>query len=171
MNILFLDLSTKSTGYCISDEDGKMITYGLITASSENNIARIVKIQTEVTNLIQQYDIKKIVAEDVHPDEYGYSDTARILLWLQGAVMINAHLIDSKINSKSLELMQANEWRKQLGIKVGPKIKRQELKLSDIKYVKNTYNIDANDDVCDAICLYTAYFINKQKQENVFDWR
>ena len=53
MNILFLDLSTKSTGYCISDDAGKMITYGLITASSENNISRIVKIQTEITQLIQ----------------------------------------------------------------------------------------------------------------------
>jgi len=53
MNILFLDLSTKSTGYCISDDAGKMITYGLITASSENNISRIVKIQTEIIKLIQ----------------------------------------------------------------------------------------------------------------------
>ena len=99
MNFLFLDLSTKSTGYAISDDKGKLITYGLLTASSSNNI-----------------------------------------------------------NSKSIEFMQASEWRKNLGIKTGRGIKRENLKPLDIKYVKDTYGIDANDDVCDAICLYTAYF-------------
>ena len=54
--------------------------------------------------------------------------------------------------------MQANKWRKNLGIKTGRGIKRENLKPLDIKYVKDTYGIDANDDVCDAICLYTAYF-------------
>ena len=169
MNILFLDLSTKSTGYCISDDAGKMITYGLITASSENNISRIVKIQTEITQLIQQYKIEKIVAEDVHPEEYGYSDTARLLMWLQGAVMLGAHSVNSKANSKTLELMQANEWRRQLGIKVGRGIKRSALKPLDIQYVKEHYGIEANDDVCDAICLFTAYFL-AQQQQNDYNW-
>ena len=169
MNILFLDLSTKSTGYCISDDAGKMITYGLITASSENNISRIVKIQTEITKLIQQYKIEKIVAEDVHPEEYGYSDTARLLMWLQGAVMLGAHSVNSKVNSKTLELMQANEWRRQLGIKVGRGIKRSALKPLDIQYVKKHYGIEANDDVCDAICLFTAYFLAHQ-QQNDYNW-
>ena len=169
MNILFLDLSTKSTGYCISDDAGKMVTYGLITASSENNISRIIKIQTEITQLIQQYKIEKIVAEDVHPEEYGYSDTARLLMWLQGAVMLGAHSVNSKINSKTLELMQANEWRRQLGIKVGRGIKRSDLKPLDIQYVKEHYGIEANDDVCDAICLFTAYFL-AQQQQNDYNW-
>ena len=48
MNFLFLDLSTKSTGYAISDDKGKLITYGLLTASSSNNISRIQKIQSGI---------------------------------------------------------------------------------------------------------------------------
>nr|DAU68956.1 MAG TPA: HOLLIDAY JUNCTION RESOLVASE [Caudoviricetes sp.] len=45
MNILFLDLSTKSTGYCISNSEGEMLDYGLLTAISSNNLDRIQKIQ------------------------------------------------------------------------------------------------------------------------------
>ena len=82
MNFLFLDLSTKSTGYAISDDKGNLITYGLITASSENNIARIQKIQSKLIDLIKEYKIEKLIAEDVHPEAYGYSDTARLLMWL-----------------------------------------------------------------------------------------
>lgn len=158
MNFLFLDLSTKSTGYAISDDKGKLITYGLLTASSSNNISRIQKIQSGIIELVKQYNIEKLIAEDVHPEVYGYSDTARLLMWLQGSIVLGAHSVNNNINSKSIEFMQASEWRKNLGIKTGRGIKRENLKPLDIKYVKDTYGIDANDDVCDAICLYTAYF-------------
>lgn len=166
MNFLFLDLSTKSTGYAISDENGKLITYGLIIATSSNNVSRIQKIQKEITELIRQYNIEKIIAEDVHPEAYGYSDTARLLMWLQGSIVLGAHSINNNINSKSIEFMQASEWRKQLGIKTGRGVKRENLKPLDIKYVKDNYGIEANDDVCDAICLYAAYFKANQEELN-----
>lgn len=168
MNILFLDLSTKSTGYCVSSEKREMLEYGLITASSDNNLSRVKKIQEEVKKLIEKHHIKKIVAEDVHPETYGFSDTSRLLMWLQGAVMLGAHELNNSVNSKSLELMQASKWRKTLGIKTGRSVKRDSLKQADIQYVKDTYGIEANDDVCDAICLCSAYFINKENEG--FDW-
>ena len=166
MNFLFLDLSTKSTGYAISDDKGKLITYGLITASSSNNVSRIQKIQSGIIELVKQYNIEKLIVEDVHPEAYGYSDTARLLMWLQGSIVLGAHTINNNINSKSIEFMQASDWRKNLGIKTGRVIKRENLKPLDIKYVKDTYGIDANDDVCDAICLYTAYFKSQQDELN-----
>lgn len=166
MNFLFLDLSTKSTGYAISDDKGKLITYGLITASSSNNVSRIQKIQSGIIELVKQHNIEKLIVEDVHPEAYGYSDTARLLMWLQGSIVLGAHTINNNINSKSIEFMQASEWRKNLGIKTGRGIKRENLKPLDIKYVKDTYGIDANDDVCDAICLYTAYFKSQQDELN-----
>ena len=166
MNFLFLDLSTKSTGYAISDDKGKLITYGLITASSSNNVSRIQKIQSGIIELVKYYNIEKLIAEDVHPEAYGYSDTARLLMWLQGSIVLGAHSVNDNINSKSIEFMQASEWRKNLGIKTGRGIKRENLKPLDIKYVKDTYGIDANDDVCDAICLYTAYFKSQQDELN-----
>ena len=53
MNILFLDLSTKSTGYCISNDQQQILKYGCITASSTNNLARIRKVQSEIIQLIK----------------------------------------------------------------------------------------------------------------------
>lgn len=46
-------------------------------------------------------------------------------------------------------------------------IKRETLKIEDIKYVKNKYNIDANDDICDSICLLDAYLKENQKKEEI----
>ena len=166
MNFLFLDLSTKSTGYAISDDKGNLITYGLITASSENNIARIQKIQNKLIDLIKEYKIEKLIAEDVHPEAYGYSDTARLLMCLQGSVVLGAHSVNNKFNSKNIEFMQASEWRHQLGIKTGRGVRREKLKPLDIQYVKDTYGIEANDDVCDAICLYSAYFKSNKEELN-----
>ena len=171
LNILFLDLSTKSTGYCVSNSEGEMLGYGLLTATSDNNLNRVKKIQDQVIEVIKKYNIEKIVAEDVHPETYGYSDTSRLLMWLQGAVMLGAHEVNSSFTSKTLELMQASEWRKKLGIKTGRSIKREALKQSDINFVQQKYNITANDDVCDAICLYSAYFApNIQKSAKEFNW-
>ena len=50
MKILALDLSTKSTGYAVYD-DNKLIEYGCITASSTDFINRIQKIIQELENL------------------------------------------------------------------------------------------------------------------------
>ena len=171
MNILFLDLSTKSTGYCIGNDQQQILKYGCITASSTNNLARIRKVQSEIIQLIKDYNIEKIVAEDVHPEEYGYAATSRLLLWLQGAVMLGAHEINKNYTSKSLELMQATEWRKKLGIKTGRGVRRESLKLADVKFIKDKYNIEANDDVCDALCLFTAYFVPDVREEDAgFNW-
>ena len=167
MNFLFLDLSTKSTGYAISDDKGDLITYGLITASSENNIARIQKIQNKLIDLIKEYKIEKLIAEDVHPEAYGNkSHTERVLMWLQGSVALGAHSIDTSIDYDFIEFMNSSSWRKLLGMKLGPKVKRVALKQADIEFVKNKYGIVANDDVCDAICLYTAYFTKSQEEYN-----
>ena len=59
----------------------------------------------EIIEVIKKYNIEKIVAEDVHPETYGYSDTSRLLMWLQGAVMLGAHEVNSSFTSKTLELM------------------------------------------------------------------
>ena len=65
-----------------------------------------------------------------------------------------------------IEFMNSSLWRKLLGMKLGPKVKRVALKQADIEFVKNKYGIVANDDVCDAICLYTAYFTKPQEEYN-----
>ena len=167
MNILFLDLSSKSTGWCLSSEKGEMLKWGLIPISGDNTLERIKQMTDKIVDLIKENSVGKIVAEDVHPEAYGNkSHTERVLMWLQGSVALGAHSIDTNIDYDFIEFINSSSWRKLLGMKLGPKVKRVALKQADIEFVKNKYGIVANDDVCDAICLYTAYFTKPQEEYN-----
>ena len=164
MNILFLDLSTKSTGWCVGQE-GKIIKYGCITSASQNVLKRITIMVDEIQKIVETYDIVKIVAEEVRTD-YKNIHTYKVLNWIQGITLYKAFQFFPKIE---YEFIQPSTWRSQIGIHTGRGIKRDELKQEDIKYVKNKYNIEANDDVCDAICLMDAYYI-KTLPVSGFDW-
>ena len=166
MKTLFLDLSTKSTGWAVG-EDGKLIDYGCVTSSSQNIFKRISVMQKFINEQIEKYQIEKIVAEEVRPDVPN-SHTFKVLTWLQGIIIYEAYLKNNRID---YEFIQANSWRSKIGIHTGPKIKREELKKADIDYVKNKYGISANDDVCDAICLLDSYYIkDSNTNSSGFDW-
>lgn len=160
-NSLFLDLSSKSSGWAVADKDGKMINHGLITSSSSDTVKRIHYMQNEIGKLISENGITNIIAEEVRPDFVNVR-TYKVLMWLQGAIVLKAYEIDPKI---SVEYLYPSEWRSKIGIKTGRGIKREQVKAASIKYVKDKYGIDANDDVCDAICLLDSYFV-----ENCSAW-
>lgn len=67
------------------------------------------------------------------------------------------------VNGSYYETVMPSTWRKHIGIQQGKK-KRAELKAESIKYVKETYGIDATDDEADSICLCGA-MVNKYKGE------
>jgi len=54
-----------------------------------------------------------------------------------------------------------------LKIKQGRGIKRNDLKPQDIKYIKDKYNINVNDDIADAICIFDVY---GEKIDNEMNW-
>lgn len=164
MNILFLDLSTKSSGWCVAKE-GELIDYGCITSSSQNVLKRITIIVNGIQKIVEKYNIVKIVAEEVRTD-YKNVHTYKVLNWIQGITLYKAFQFFPEIE---YEFIQPSSWRSKIGIHTGRGIKREELKKADIEYVKNKYNINANDDVCDAICLKDAYYI-KEKPVEGFDW-
>lgn len=152
MIILALDLSTKSTGFAIGTDEGKIIKSGCITASQKDVMKRIVRMRDSLTKIIQQNKIEQIVMEEVLP-EFN-SHTSKVLMWLQAAITIAAYETNSKIKC---EYISPTEWRKTLKIKQGRGIKRQTLKKQDIEYVQKKYNITVNDDQADAICIFDAY--------------
>ena len=164
MKILFLDLSTKSSGWCVA-ENQQIIDYGCISSSSGNVLKRITVITDGIKELVEKYSVEKIVAEEVRTD-YQNVHTYKVLNWIQGITLYRAFQLNSKIE---YEFIQASSWRSQIGIHTGRGIKRETLKQEDIKYVKNKYHIEANDDVCDAICLMDAYYIQTNTVEG-FDW-
>lgn len=167
--ILALDLSTKSSGYAIFD-NYSLVTYGCLTASSNDVIKRIQKIIIDLDNLVlNKYKdtIDKVVIEEVRP-EVGSNvtnlHTHKVLMWLQAALEFLLHEHYPKVK---VEYMYPSEWRKQCGIKTGRGVKREQLKLEDIKFVKQTFNLNVNDDEADAIGIGFAYVNNHNQQ---FAW-
>lgn len=161
MKILTLDLSTKQSGWCVGS-NGHLDAHGYITASSKDTVKRIIKMRDELTEIMKNNKIDKIIMEQVRP-EYN-SRTNKVLMWLQAVIVVAAYEVNPKIEC---EFINASQWRAALKIKQGRGIKREQLKPQDIQYVKNKYNITVNDDQADAICIFDAYW---QKFDNAINW-
>ena len=161
MKILTIDASTHSSGYAIG-QDGFLKLHGCITASSKDTIKRIIKMRDQISKIIKDNKIDKIVMEEVRP-EYN-SHTNKVLMWLQAVIVVVAYEINQKIE---YDFINPNTWRAALKIKQGPGIKREMLKPQDIQYVQDKYKVKVNDDEADAICIFDAY---NQKFNNEINW-
>lgn len=152
MKVLALDLSTKSAGWAIF-EDKKLLNSGCITASSTNVLNRIEKITKELREVFNQYMPDDIIVEEVLPEDVKHNQQVfKALMYMQAAVALEFNK-----DGKKLNFYTSSEWRKKCGIRTGRGITRDMVKAADIKFVKDNYNIDANDDICDAICIGYAY--------------
>lgn len=161
MKILTIDGSTHSTGWSIG-QNSNLQQHGCITASSKDVIKRIIKMRDGISEIIKNNKIDKIIMQEVRPD-FG-THTTKVLLWLQAVIIIAAYEINPKIK---YEFINASQWRAALKIKQGRGVKRNQVKISDIEYVKNKYNITVNDDQADAICIFDAYW---EKNNNEINW-
>lgn len=168
MDILALDLSSKSSGWACFD-NGELVSHGCITSSSTDVIKRIHIMTNGIKNILEKNkDIKKLIIEEVRPEGgYGVGNqrTHKVLMWLQAAVEFLIHDNFPKIK---IEYIYPSSWRATLGIKNGRGIKRTTLKQADIAFVKNKYNIDVNDDEADAICIGLAQYTKTENKD--FNW-
>lgn len=161
MQILALDLSTHSTGYAIG-VDTELQLHGCITSSYKDVEKRIIYMRDQISTIIKNNKIDKIIMEQVRPQVS--SHTNKVLMWLQAVVVIATYEINPKIQ---IQFVGASEWRAAIKIKQGRGIKRDEVKIRDIQYVKDKYNISVNDDQADAICIFDSYWI---KEDNQLNW-
>lgn len=133
--ILALDASTKSTGYAIFSNKGKLFHYDCLTASSNDLINRIKKIVNEIDVILTRENIEEIIMEEVRP-EYGKNmKTYKALNWLHAAL---AFLVHDRYKNISIQYIYPSSWRKNCGIKIGPGIKRETLKAETVKFINMT---------------------------------
>lgn len=159
MVILALDLSTKSSGYAVY-ENQDLIEHGYFTASSSNIYHRIHKMCDEIKTICLNNKIDKAIIEDVVPEDvHSNQKVFKALMYLQGFV---TDVLDSL--SIPFEFFVASEWRKKCGIRTGRGIKRESLKPQDIQFVQNQFGIKVNDDEADAICIGFAFVGGEIKQ-------
>ena len=125
MKILSLDCSTKSTGWSIFEETN-LQEYGCITSASTDLFKRIHKMVDEISILIKDNKIDKIILEEVRP-ENGIQNikTHKALMFLQGALAMMVHDTYPKVESIYL---YPSEWRKCCKIKTGRGVVRETVK-------------------------------------------
>lgn len=162
MKILFLDLSTHSTGWAVADQDGELLDYGCIQSDDTDLLTRINIMRQGIQKVaIVHPTIKKVVLEEVRAD-YKNAITYKALNWCQGIVLFS---LWKQITDLEYQFIQPSSWRSKIGIKTGRGIKRSELKKADINYVKEKYGLKVNDDVADAIGIKDSYFVEKDKKD------
>lgn len=100
--ILSLDLSTKSSGWAVF-ENGELMDHGCITSASTDLIKRIHIMTDAIEQLLNKYEIKTIIVEEVRPEGgygVGNTQTHRALMWLQASI---AFLVHDKFNKTTID--------------------------------------------------------------------
>lgn len=154
MKTLAIDASSKSSGIAIFEE-GKLIHYECITKTSADSLKRIEEMAKRIRQVYDQFQPTNIIMQDILPQDVKHNQNVyKVLIYLQAAIVLSLHQTGAVV-----QFTTASHWRSICGIKTGPGIKRDSLKLASKHLVKNIYNIDVNDDISDAICIGMAYII------------
>lgn len=156
--LLALDLSTKSSGWALKDlQTQELIDYGCITSTNKDSTIRILEMRSALKGILSAHpSIQKVIAEEVRVENTN-NLTQKLLTYTQFALIECIYVTNPNIK---YDFIYPNSWRSKIGIHTGRGIKREELKRADIKYVKDKYGIDVNDDIADAIGIADSYFIN-----------
>lgn len=153
MRIMSIDQALTCSGYSILIED-KLVTYGIIkTNAKETQEERFEKIINKLIELIDEYNIDKVVLENVQSQKN--PKTYRILSMLLGVLCYK--LYELKI---PFEIISPTVWRSALNINKGKK--REEKKKQAQDYVESKFNIRPTEDECDSICLGLAYLYKEK---------
>lgn len=89
--------------------------------------------------------------------------TFKALMYLQAKFMF---MINELAPNIKVNFILPNSWRSKIGIHTGAGVRRDSLKIADIQFVKNTFNLNVNDDIADAICI--GYSTFKQEEFSFF---
>ena len=157
MNILALDMSTKSTGVAIYKHN-KLVKYDCITATSNDLFNRIKVMMNAINKILEEnLDLEYVIMQQVRQEGFVNIKTYKALMYLQGCIQMMIH---QKFKHLQTDFLYPSSWRKVCKIKQGRGVQRKEQKQLDIKWVKDNFNIQVNDDIADAIGLGYGY-INK----------
>jgi Holliday junction resolvasome RuvABC endonuclease subunit len=150
LRLICFDQSTAIVGWSIFD-DKVLVDYGLQNFKKfKSSDQKVSEIKKWMTDTIVEKKAEVFAIEDIQFQ--GMITAYRSLAELIG--VIKSHFYD---NDYAYIIVKNGEWKKYCEIKGR---KRAEQKANAQKFVKNKYNIDVAEDVCDAICI-GEYVVNK----------
>lgn len=156
--ILALD-QAKHTGYAVFElkdtNEYELIDYGVLDSKFENYELVALDISKKVQSLINKYNPKVLLLEDVQ--NQSNPSSFKKLSMLLGVLLKTSHL-----NNIPYEIYSCNTWRKILRNNLpyhGKRIQRTEWKKASKQFALDTYGIKVNNDIADAICI-GLYYLN-----------
>lgn len=148
-NILALDQSSRITGYAVFI-DNQLVASGTFTVSDDYIPDRLVKIRNKVISLMEQYNINKVLLEDIQlQTQVNNVSTHKILAEVLG--VLEELCAERKIPH---ELIHSSSWKSGLNIKGRD---RAAQKRNAQAYVEETYKLKVSQDESDAICIGSHY--------------
>lgn len=148
-NILALDQSSRITGYAIFINN-QLTASGTFTVADDYIPDRLVKIRNKVISLIEQYNIDKVLLEDIQMQtQVNNVSTHKILAEVLG--VLEELCAERKI---SHELIHSSSWKSGLNIKGRD---RATQKRNAQAYVEEKYKLKVSQDESDAICIGSHY--------------
>ena len=169
MKTLAIDGSTKATGIAIYDGTD-LLHYDLFTNSSKDVLKRIKFMIDKLEELYKKYTPDQVIMEQIIPDNlnevswHTNQKTFKALFYLQAAIVLMFYNYNIEV-----EFIPASTWRSRCGIKTGAGVKREALKLADIQFVKDNFNITVSDDIADAIGIGYAK-VHSVPEPKPFNW-
>lgn len=153
-NILALDQSSRVSGYAVF-KNNQLIMSGTFSVTDDSIPSRLVKIRTKVKDLINQYNIDKIILEDIQlQTQTNNVTTYKALAEVLGVLEeLSAEL------GIPHETIFSTSWKAGLNIKGRD---RATQKKNAQLFVSENYNLKVSQDESDAICIGTYYI--KQKK-------
>lgn len=149
IKLVTIDGSTQKTGiayFC----NGKYVEHVLLDFSKDKNMEnRFESMSKEIWKKLDDYIPNIIYIEETYMANN--PQTSKILTRLQGVVYAWCFNNDCEFNT-----IRPTSWRKQLNFQQGKNVKREQLKIQSIEYIKNNYGLEVTDDEADAICIADA---------------
>jgi Holliday junction resolvasome RuvABC endonuclease subunit len=158
INILGVDQASHFA-YCVMDENFEIKTYGVEDYSKYEVSERNAKIKDRLNELINTYEISIVGLEDTFMQKFYNPKTKSMQNNVQVFKTLSKLLGVLECNLFEREMCSitwtASEWRSKCNYKFGKT--RQEQKDNAIKFVREKFDIDTDDDnIAEAICIAYA---------------
>ena len=148
-NILALDQASRTSGWSVFQNE-QLIASGTFTYDDDDFSLRLVKIRNKVIQLIQQYNINRVLLEDIQlQGQTNNVTTYKALAEVMG--VLEELCCELKIPH---ELVHSQTWKSTLGIKGRD---RATQKRNAQEFVAATYGKKVSQDESDSICIGTHY--------------
>lgn len=147
--ILALDQASRTSGWSVFEDDG-LVASGTFTYDDDDFSLRLVKIRNKALSLIREYDVDKVLLEDIQlQGQTNNVQTYRALAEVLG--VLEELCCELKVPH---EIIHSQSWKSTLDIKGRD---RATQKRNAQAFVLATYGKKVSQDESDAICIGTHY--------------